>query len=105
MIRDTPQARALVQYLVTPEAQSIWVKRGGVLSGNLRVDAYPDEISAREAHLLATATHVRFDASDAMPAAMSNAFLQAVLAFTRDQDRLDAILQRLEAVRVTADGH
>ncbi len=105
MINDTPQARALVQYLVTPEAQSIWVKRGGVLSGNLRVDSYPDEISAREAHLLATASHVRFDASDAMPAAMADAFLQAVLTYTRDQDRLDGLLKRLDAVRATAYGH
>ncbi len=102
MIRDTPQARALVRYLVTAEAQSIWVKRGGVLSGNVRVDSYPDEISAREAHLLASATHVRFDASDAMPATMADAFLQAVLAYTRDQDRLDAILGRLDAVRASA---
>ncbi|MBM2811464.1 MAG: extracellular solute-binding protein family 1, partial [Chloroflexi bacterium] len=44
MFRDTPQARALMQYLVTPEAQSIWVKRGGAISPNKRIslDDYPD---------------------------------------------------------------
>src|SRR5262245_48191248 len=32
MFNDTPQARALMEYLLTPEAQSIWVSRGGALS-------------------------------------------------------------------------
>lgn len=102
VIRDTPQARALMQYLVTPEAQAIWVRHGGVLSGNLRVDAYPDPISAREARLLAGATHFRFDASDQMPDAMNGAFWQAVLDFTRDQSRLDDLLSHLDAVQATA---
>lgn len=102
MIRDTPQARELIRYLITPEAQSIWVKRGGALSGNMRVDTYPDAISARQAQLLASASHFRFDASDAMPDEMGGAFWQAVLDFTRDQDRLDQILTHLDAVAATA---
>ncbi len=102
MIRDTPEARALVRYLVTPEAQSIWVKRGGVLSGNVKVSTYPDELTAREARLLTSATYFRFDASDSMPTPMSDAFLQAVLDFTRDQGRLDDILAHLDAVRASA---
>ncbi len=102
LIRDTPQARELLRYLITPEAQSIWVKRGGVLSGNLRVTAYPDSISEREARLLQSATRFRFDASDAMPELMNSAFWQAVLDFTKDQDRLDDILAHLDAVQATA---
>ncbi len=102
MINDTPQARALIRYLITPEAQSILVKRGGALSGDLKVDTYPDEISAREAKLLTSASHFRFDASDAMPEQMNDAFWQAVLDFTRDQDRLEDILAHLDAVRATA---
>ena len=39
MFRDTPQARALMKYLATPEAQAIWVKRGGALSPNKAVAA------------------------------------------------------------------
>ena len=34
MFNDTPQSRALMAYLLTPEAQSIWVSRGGALSVN-----------------------------------------------------------------------
>jgi alpha-glucoside transport system substrate-binding protein len=102
LIRDTPQARELLRYLITPEAQSIWVKRGGVLSGNLRVTAYPDPISEREARLLQSATRFRFDASDSMPELMNSGFWQAVLDFTRDQSRLDDILDHLDAVQATA---
>ena len=29
MFNDTPQARALIQWLVTPQAQEIWAKIGG----------------------------------------------------------------------------
>src|SRR5258708_1623707 len=32
MFKDTPQARALLRYLATPEAHAIWVTRGGKLS-------------------------------------------------------------------------
>jgi alpha-glucoside transport system substrate-binding protein len=99
MIHDTPQARALIRYLITPGAQSIWVKRGGALSGNLMVNTYPDALSSREAQLLTSATHFRFDASDEMPEEMSSAFLKAILDYTRDPDRLDEILAQLEEVR------
>lgn len=105
MIRDTPQARELMRYLVTAEAQSIWVRRGGALSGNRLVLTYPDSISAREAVLLESAAHFRFDASDAMPEEMNKAFWQAVLDYTRDPDRLDDILRHLDAVAATAYGH
>jgi len=99
LVRDTPQGRELVQYLVTAEAQRIWVKRGGALSGNLTVHDYPDAISEREARLLAEATVFRFDASDSMPDGMNTAFWQAVLEYTVDPARLDSILVHLDAVQ------
>ena len=99
MLHDTPAARALIQYLVTAEAQAIWVERGGALSGNFNVHSYPNAIAQREAALLAGARIPRFDASDSMPDDMSAAFWQAVLDFTADQSRLDTILEQLEAVR------
>lgn len=104
MINDTPAARALIQYLVTAEAQSIWVARGGALSGNFNVASYPNSIARREAALLAGAHIPRFDASDSMPDDMSAAFWQAVLDFTADQTRLDDILEQLDAVRLRAYG-
>jgi alpha-glucoside transport system substrate-binding protein len=99
MFNDTPQARALMRYLVTPEAQSIWVKRGGALSVNTNVTDYPDEISKRAASVLSNATQFRFDASDLMPERMNSAFLQAVIDYARDQGSLDDILAQLDEVQ------
>jgi alpha-glucoside transport system substrate-binding protein len=47
MFHDTPQAKALMKYLVTPEAQSIWVGIGGALSANKQVTNYADDVSKR----------------------------------------------------------
>ena len=102
MFNDTPQAREFMKYLVTPEAQSLWVSRGGALSGNSKVTEYPDDLSRRAANVLLNAKVFRFDASDMMPEAMNDAFWSATLDFTRDQNRLDDILNRLDAVQARA---
>ena len=102
MLNDVEPARQLMQYLVSAEAQSIWVARGGALSGNFNVTSYPTDIARREAALLNGATIFRFDASDSMPDDMSAAFWQAALDFTVEQSRLEAILSQLDAVRLTA---
>ncbi len=99
MFNDTPQSRALMTYLLTPEAQSIWVSHGGALSVNTRVTAYPDDISSRAAQILTSAERFRFDASDLMPEQMNGAFLQGVVDFVRDQSQLDSILQSLDQVQ------
>jgi alpha-glucoside transport system substrate-binding protein len=53
MFNDTPQTHALIKYLTMPEAQAIWVERGGTISPNQTVplDVYPDELSRRSADL------------------------------------------------------
>ena len=62
----TAQSRALIKYLTTPEAQAIWVKRGGALSPNKRLA--PERLSRPGRHAgrpdarLRPRT-VRFDAS------------------------------------------
>jgi alpha-glucoside transport system substrate-binding protein len=106
MFNDTPQAKALMQYLITPEAQAIWPKLGGAISGSKAVPAetYPDDISKKSAEALAGAKTFRFDGSDAMPVAMSDAFLKGILDFTKDQSKLDSILQGLDGVQSSAYG-
>ncbi len=102
MFNDTPQARALMAYLVTAEAQSIWVGIGGALSGNKNVTNYPDDVSARSAEILANATVFRFDGGDLMPAALQSAFFSAIVDFAQDQSKLDSILAGLDEVQATA---
>ncbi|HLE78209.1 MAG TPA: ABC transporter substrate-binding protein [bacterium] len=98
MFKDTPQARALIKYLTTPEAQAIWVKRGGALSPNRKVslDEYPDPLSRRAAEILTGAEVARFDASDLMPEAVNNAFWKGTLDYVQNPSRLDEILATLE---------
>jgi alpha-glucoside transport system substrate-binding protein len=106
MFHDTPQAKALMQYLITPEAQSIWPKIGGAVSGSKSVsaDVYPDPIAKKSAALVSGAKIFRFDGSDKMPVAMSDAFLKGILDFTKDQSKLDSILSGLDGVQASAYG-
>ena len=71
MFKDTPAARALVTYLATPEAATIWAKRGGFSSPNkgVKASAYPDALTRATAIALARAKVFRFDMSDLAPAA------------------------------------
>jgi alpha-glucoside transport system substrate-binding protein len=104
MFRDTPQSRALISYLTTPQAQAIWVQRGGALSPNraVSIDQYPDQISKQLAQALVGARTVRFDGSDLMPDAMNTAFLRGILEFVQSPNNLDSILAGLDRTRADA---
>jgi alpha-glucoside transport system substrate-binding protein len=104
LLTDDRNAADLIDYLVGAEAQQSWVSRGGALSVNRRVTEYPDAVAAREAMLLSSAAHFRFDGSDLMPARMNTAFWHGVIDFTLDQSRLDQILASLDDVRAASYG-
>jgi alpha-glucoside transport system substrate-binding protein len=104
MFHDTPAARSLMAYLVTPAAQSIWVGRGGALSPNKLVVNYPDDISRRSGELLAGAKYFVFDASDNMPTAMNAEFWKEILVFVKDPTKIDAVLSDLDTVQASAYG-
>lgn len=104
MFNDTPQSRALMEYLVTAEAQQIWVDRGGALSANLEVTEYPDEISERSAAALREAEIFRFDGGDQMPGQMNSAFFGAMVQFTQNPGDLDNILATLDETQEAAYG-
>jgi alpha-glucoside transport system substrate-binding protein len=90
MFKDTPAARALVTYLASPEAATIWAKRGGFSSPNKNVkpSAYSDEITRTTASALAKASTFRFDMSDLAPQAFGSqdefADMQAFLKNPKD---------------------
>ncbi|MBW7883004.1 MAG: carbohydrate ABC transporter substrate-binding protein [Caldilineaceae bacterium] len=104
MFNDTPEARALMNYLVTADAQQIWAERGGFLSANRTVDpaVYPDQLTRQIGEMLTESTAVRFDASDLMPEAVNNAFWSGILDFVSDPSSLDAVLQRIETAAADA---
>jgi alpha-glucoside transport system substrate-binding protein len=102
--RDTPQARVLARYVATSEFSALVAATGSWLGANRQTppEAYPSELSRRVAQLYAGAPEVRFGAKDAMPTAVSQAFLQAVVAYVDDPGSLDAILADLERARAEA---
>lgn len=104
MFRDTPQARALMRYISGPEAQEIWVKRGGALSPDKKVPlaSYPDPLARQAAEVLTSAKIIRFDASDLMPEAMNAAFWKATLDYVNAPGNLDRILADLDRVQADA---
>lgn len=70
-LKDNKGAAALMTYLASPEAATIWVKLGGFTSPNKAVDmsAYPDATSKQIADALVNAKTFRFDMSDQAPSA------------------------------------
>ncbi len=71
MLKDNAAARALISFLATSEAATIWANRGGFSSPNKNVkpSAYKDALNRKTALALANAKIFRFDMSDLQPAA------------------------------------
>jgi alpha-glucoside transport system substrate-binding protein len=104
LLRETPQGRALMRYIATPEFSALVAGTGQWLGANRRTDqsAYTTELSRRAAKVYADATTVRYAAQTAMPPAMTQAFLSAVLAYVKKPATLDTELAKLDNVRQTA---
>jgi alpha-glucoside transport system substrate-binding protein len=104
MFKDTSQARQLMQYLTTPDAQAIWVKRGGKLAVNKQVslDLYPDALSKESAQIIVNTKIGKYDATDNMPADMKAAAWADLVKFIQNQGQLDTLLAHLDSVQATA---
>jgi ABC-type glycerol-3-phosphate transport system substrate-binding protein len=110
MFKDSPAAEALVEYLASPEAASIWIKRGGFSSPNQNVDEndYPDPILKATATALASAETFRFDLSDLQPSAFGGTVGQGLFKLFQDflanPDDVDGIAQQMEDAAKKAYG-
>ncbi len=108
MFRDTPAIRALVTYLSTGEAQTIWAKLGGYSAPAKTVDAsaYPDDITRTTATAIGAAETFRFDLSDLQPAAFGGTVGQGEFKifqdFLRNPKNVDGIAAALEAAAAKA---
>lgn len=103
MFKDSPEARDLIKYLTTADAQRIWVKRGGAISPNklVTLDNYPDEQVKKAAQLLLAANPPEFDAGDLQTAALQQAFFDGIVAYIQNPGQLDTILNSLEQKRAS----
>jgi ABC-type glycerol-3-phosphate transport system substrate-binding protein len=102
VFKSSAAVQALIRYLLTPQAATIWAKRGGFSSPNklVKPSAYPDAISRQTAGALAKATIFRFDMSDLAPSAFGGGggtewkLLQDFLSNPKD---VDGAATKLEA--------
>jgi alpha-glucoside transport system substrate-binding protein len=102
MYNDTPQARALMQYMVTDQAQQIWVDEGGTLAASKNITTYPDVLGENASKILQEADNILLTAGDYMPADMQRAFWKSLLDFTNDPSQLDSILANLDQVQAAS---
>jgi alpha-glucoside transport system substrate-binding protein len=108
MFKDTPATEALVNYLSTGEAQSIWAKLGGYSAPAKTVpaSAYPDDITRTTATAIGKASVFRFDLSDLQPAAFGGTVGQGEFKifqdFLKNPKNVDAIAASLEASAAAA---
>jgi alpha-glucoside transport system substrate-binding protein len=108
MFKDTPAAQALVKYLATAEAATLWANRGGFSSPNKNVDAsvYPDDITRKTATAIAAAETFRFDMSDLQPASFGGTVGQGEWKlfqdFVRRPTDVNGIAAKLEAAAAKA---
>jgi alpha-glucoside transport system substrate-binding protein len=104
LLKDTPAGRAFMKYVATPEFSTLVAGTGQWIAANKNtvLDAYTTALSRKAAQVYADAKTVRFAAQNAMPPALTQAFLSAVLAYVKDPSTLDAQLATLDGVRVRA---
>jgi alpha-glucoside transport system substrate-binding protein len=67
--RDTPAAKAFIEFLKTPIAHEVWMAQAAFLTPykGVNVEAYANDPLRKQGDILTSATTFRFDASDLMP--------------------------------------
>jgi alpha-glucoside transport system substrate-binding protein len=106
--RDTPAIRAFIDYLATPRAAEVWIKRGGFVSANKKVSlgTYTDPIPRKAAGALMHAKTFRFDMSDQQPVAFGGTTgqgeWQIFQNFLRNPKNVNGTAQALETAAAQA---
>ena len=98
VFNNTPAAQALIEYLASAEAQTIFAKKLGKLAINNTVnpDIYTNPITKKAFEILSKAQVFRFDGSDMMPAEVgAGTFWTGVLDYINGTP-LDTVLTKIE---------
>jgi alpha-glucoside transport system substrate-binding protein len=103
--KDSPAARAFIDFLNNPISNEIWMAQSGFLSTNklANVETYGNDTLKKEGQILLDATTFRFDGSDLMPGAIgAGSFWTGMVDFVGGksaQDVADAIQQSWDAIK------
>ena len=95
---DTPAATALMEYLATVEAHTLWANEGYISPhAEVSLDAYPNPLVRNSAAVLKSADLIRFDGSDLMPGAVgTGTFWTGIVDYVGGTDAA-AVLNEIEA--------
>jgi alpha-glucoside transport system substrate-binding protein len=110
MFKNNPASQALVKYLATPQAATIWAQLGGYTSANknVKASAYGDVLNRKTALALALSKVTRFDMSDQQPAAFGSTVGQGEWKIFQDlvqnPKNVNAVAAALEASAKNAYG-
>jgi alpha-glucoside transport system substrate-binding protein len=110
MLKDNPASRALIKFLATPAAATIWAKRGGFSSPNRNVkpSSYKDALTRKNTQALTHAKIFRFDMSDLQPSSFGSTTGQGEWKLFQDflsnPSDVNGIASKLEAAAKKAYG-
>lgn len=87
--KDSPAAKAFIEFLKTPIAHEVWMAQASFLTPykGVNLDAYANEVLKKQGELLTKATTFRFDASDQMPGKIgAGAFWTGMIDYVGGKD-------------------
>lgn len=87
--RDSPAAKAFIEFLKTPIAHEVWMAQAAFLTPykGVNIEAYANDPLKRQGEILTTATTFRFDASDLMPGKIgAGAFWTGMIDYVGGKD-------------------
>jgi len=94
--RDTPAARAFVDWLKTPIAHEVWMAQSGFLTPlkSANAEVYGNAALKKQGEILLNATTFRFDGSDLMPGAVgTGSFWTGMVDYVRGKSAADVAAQ------------
>ena len=97
---DRPEVLAFMEYFTTGESLKVWMESGGALSPHKDVDLswHSDPVEAGVGAAIASATSVRFDASDLMPGEVgAGTFWTGMTSYVNGDADLDTVLEEIDA--------
>ncbi|MEU6594238.1 ABC transporter substrate-binding protein [Streptomyces sp. NPDC046881] len=108
LLHATPEARKLIRYLASADAQRAWSDKESGFSVHTGVRPAPSGTGPDWRRSLALTLRDRhevhcFDASDAMPPAVRDAFAEATIEFLANPRHLDDLLRSLDTLGTTPD--
>ena len=97
---DRPEVLAFMEYFSRGESLKVWMESGGALSPHKDVDLswHSDPVEAGVGSAIASATSVRFDASDLMPGEVgAGTFWTGMTSYVNGDADLATVLEEIDA--------